>query len=208
MNQVAGGSSIITTFTLTPNDGIADGAADSGTQVTVTGINDLPLISGIAITPTINDNATTTPFTPLSVSDVDDDDVSVNITYTAANGSLSGTGLTGSAGNYTLSSDKPATVSSRLQGLIFTPTINQVAVGSSTVTTFTLTPNDGIANGSADSNTQVTAISVNDPLIDVILVLQVVSGTVPTGTVASTDINGDGKIGVAEAIYLLKEVGN
>ncbi len=108
------------------------------TQVTVTGINDLPLISGIAITPTINDHATTTPFTPLSVTDIDDDDVSVNITYTAANGGLSGTGLTGNVGNYTLSSDKPATVSSRLQGLTFTPTINQVAVGSSTVTTFTL----------------------------------------------------------------------
>ena len=116
---------------------------------------------------TVDDNSTTTPFSSVTVSDADGDNVSVSITYTAANGTLSGTGLTGSFGNYTLTSIAPATATTRLQALTFTPTANQVAVGNTVVTSFTLTPNDGTENGTSDSTTQYTATSVNDTPTDI-----------------------------------------
>ncbi len=110
----------------------------------------------------VNDNTTTNPFSDVTVSDPDIDNVSVTIIYTAANGTLSGTGITGIAGNYTVTSAAPDTATINLQGIVFTPTANQVAVGSTVVTTFTLTPNDGTQDGSADSATQITATSIND----------------------------------------------
>ena len=125
--------------------------------------NTPPVLGGTFTTAgTVNDNATIAPFSGVTVSDADGDNVSIALTYTAANGTLSGTGLTGAAGNYTVTAAAPATATANLQGLVFTPTANQVAAGSTVVTTFTLTPNDGTANGTADSSTQVTATSVNN----------------------------------------------
>lgn len=81
----------------------------------------LPVLSGTFETSgSVNDNATLTPFSGVTVSDSDGDNVSVNITYTGANGTLTGVGLTGSAGNYTLTSNTAATVTTRLQALTFT----------------------------------------------------------------------------------------
>ncbi len=120
--------------------------------------NNPPVLGGTFTTATIDDDATTTPFSGVTVTDADGDPVSISITYTSANGTLSGTGLTGSAGNYTLTSATAATVQTRLQALVFTPTTNLSS--SNTVTTFTLTPNDGTVNGTANSSTQITASPV------------------------------------------------
>ncbi len=129
-----------------------------------TGIaNNLPLLGGTFTTNgSVDDDATTAPFGSVTVSDGDGDNVTIAITYTAANGTLSGTGLSGSAGSYTLASTDAATQTTRLQALVFTPTGNQVAPTSTVITQFTLTPNDGVGDGSADATTQITATSVND----------------------------------------------
>lgn len=111
---------------------------------------------------TILDTATATPFSALSFTDAENNGGTITIAFTAANGTLSGTGLTGSAGAYTLSGANPTELTNRLQALVFTPTQNQVAPGSTVQTTFTLTPNDGTVNGTAIT-AQVTATSVNDP---------------------------------------------
>ena len=162
-DQVTAGNTVVTGFTLTPNDGTIDGPADSTTQVTVTSLNDAPSLGGTFTTAgAVDDSATINPFTDVTISDPEGDDVSLTITYTAANGTLSGSGLTGGAGNYTLNAVAPSTATSRLQALLFTPTGNQVAAGSTVVTNFTLTPNDGATDGLADSTTQITATSVND----------------------------------------------
>ncbi len=125
--------------------------------------NTAPALGGTFTTAgTVNDNATTSPFNSVTVSDLDGDNVSVSITYTSANGTLSGTGVTGSAGSYSVTSAAPATATSNLQGITFTPTTNQVAPGSTVVTAFTLTPNDGTTDGTSDSTTQITATSIND----------------------------------------------
>ncbi|MET0029467.1 MAG: FG-GAP-like repeat-containing protein [Candidatus Thiodiazotropha sp.] len=125
--------------------------------------NSLPVLGGTFTTSgSVNDNATTMPFSSVTVSDADADNVTIAITYTAANGTLSGTGLSGAAGSYTLASVAPATQTARLQALVFTPTANQVAPTGTVVTTFTLTPNDGMGDGASDATTQITATSIND----------------------------------------------
>ncbi|MCB1821007.1 MAG: DUF4347 domain-containing protein, partial [Candidatus Competibacteraceae bacterium] len=134
-------------------------------DVTTGTANTAPTLGGIFTTNgTVNDNATTMPFSQVTVSDANSgDNVSVHITFTGANGTLSGTGLTpNGSGNYTLNATDPATVTSRLQALVFTPTANQVAPGNTVQTTFTLTPNDGTTDGAADSTTVITATSIND----------------------------------------------
>ncbi|WP_300574054.1 DUF4347 domain-containing protein [Phenylobacterium sp.] len=150
--------------------------------------NTAPAIAGTAATPAINDTATTTPFAPLSFTDAEGAGGTIAITYTAANGALSGEGLTGTAGSYTLTGASPAELSARLQALVFTPTGNQTAVGGTVQTTFTLTPNDGTASGAAHTTTQVTTTSVNDAPTATNLTQTVTYTEDPGGAVALGDI--------------------
>lgn len=141
--------------------GNAVAANASAHSFNITAANVLPQLGGTFSTSlNVNDNATATPFAGVTVSDADGDAISIAISYTGANGTLSGTGLSGTAGNYTLTAASPAAAQSALQALVFTPTANQVAVGSTVSTAFTLTPNDGNANGAADSTTVVIAAPV------------------------------------------------
>ncbi|OOZ41471.1 hypothetical protein BOW53_03610 [Solemya pervernicosa gill symbiont] len=131
-------------------------------QIALQPFNTAPMLGGTFTTAgTVNDNATTSPFSGVTIADIESNDVSVAIGYSAANGTLSGTGLSGSAGGYILGSTDLTTLTSRLQALIFTPTTDQVITGNSVITTFTLTPNDGTVNGSANATTKVSATSVN-----------------------------------------------
>ncbi|NYE62897.1 hypothetical protein FHW58_004119 [Duganella sp. 1224] len=127
--------------------------------------NSAPTISGAA-TAGVGDNATIKPFAGVSVADVNGDNVSMTISFNAANGTLSGTGLSGANGSYTLSAATPSALSAALKALTFTPTANQAAVGVGINTTFTLVATD--ANGASVTNTAtvITATSVNDaPLL-------------------------------------------
>jgi len=152
--------------------------------------NSAPTVTGSATT-SINDQQTATPFSTLTVADADGDNVSLTITYTAANGTLSGTGLSGSAGSYTMSSAPAATITSRLQALVFTPTPNQVAPGSSVTTTFTVTPHDTWDPGSANSGCQVIATSLNDAPTGITISNNIVAKSAGVngvvGTLSSTD---------------------
>lgn len=161
---------------------------NTGTINTAYVDNTAPSLSGAAATPTVNDTATTTPFAPLSFADAEGSGGTITITYTAANGTLAGTGLTGTAGAYTLTGASPAELSARLQALVFTPTGNQTTPGATVQTSFTLTPNDGTVNGAANAGTQVTATSVNDAPSATNLTQTVPYGEDPGGAVALTDI--------------------
>jgi hypothetical protein len=152
-----------------------------------------PYLGGVFTTNgAISDTATTNPFSGVTVSDANSDTLSLTIAYTAANGTLTGTGLAGSAGNYTLTGS-PVTVTSNLQGLLFHPTINQVAPGSTMVTNFTLTPSDGGGNGTSDNTSKVTVTSLNDgptnSVLPAISGMALVSGllTATSGTWSDVD---------------------
>jgi VCBS repeat-containing protein len=150
------------TIGITMDDGTGATSATSTVTVTVTAVNDVPAIAGVAPGPTIDDTATATPFAGLSFSDAESAGGTIVITYTGIQGALSGTGLSGSAGTYTLSGADPAELTTRLQALVFTPAENIAAPGSTTVTGFTLTPNDGTVDGTAFTSASVTVTSVND----------------------------------------------
>ena len=155
--------------------------------------NVAPTLGGTFTTAgTVNDNATSTPFSGVTYTDPDGTSYSATITYTAANGSLSGTGLSGTAGSYTVTGTDAATLQAHLQALVFTPTANQVAPSSTVATTFTLTPNDG-SNGTANATTVVTATSINDAPTDIALSASSVAENTSTasaltvGTLSTTD---------------------
>jgi len=150
----------------------------AGVGVTVSNVqNSPPSITGISAV-TIGDNATINPFANVTVADIDGDTVSLVINYTAANGVLSGTGLTGSAGSYVLSAASPAALTAQLRALTFTPTNNQVVVGANVNTTFALVATDAAGNASAvNTGTVISATSINDAPI--------VAGTVAGQAVAA-----------------------
>jgi VCBS repeat-containing protein len=150
------------TVTVDDKSGTASAVSDPATiTLDVQAVNDVPVLSGTGATPTIDDTATAQPFAGLTFADVESGGT-VTIGYTGANGTLSGTGLSGSAGTYTLTGATPAELTTRLQALVFTPTANQVAVGNSVQTSFTLTPSDGTDTGTPHAATVVTVSSVND----------------------------------------------
>ncbi|CUW39775.1 putative autotransporter outer membrane protein; type V secretion [Magnetospirillum sp. XM-1] len=163
VQALAAGQTLTDSYNYTVSDGTNTDIAVL--TITINGANDLPVLGGTFTTAgTVNDNATTTPFSAVTFTDVDAGAVSVAITYTAANGTFAsgGGGLTGSVGSYTLSGASPAALQTLLRALVFTPTANQTAPGGTVVTTFTLTPADATGNGTADATTQVTATSIND----------------------------------------------
>ncbi|SDG92484.1 MULTISPECIES: Ig-like domain-containing protein [unclassified Duganella] len=150
--------------------------------------NSAPTITGAA-TGGVNDNATVKPFANVTVADINGDNVSMTIAFNSANGTLSGTGLSGSNGSYTLSAVTPAALTTALKALTFTPTSNQAAVGVGINTTFTLTATD--ANGASTTNTStvITATSVND-------------APVLTGTAAAQNVTAGGTLHPFSAITL------
>jgi hypothetical protein len=152
--------------------------AVSGVSVAVTNTaNSAPTISGAAAG-AVNDNATIKPFSGVTVADVNGDNVSMAISFNGANGALSGTGLSGSNGSYTLSAATPAALTTQLKALTFTPAANQAAVGVGISTSFTLTATDSNGlTGTANSSTVITSTSVNDA--------PVLSGTAAAQTVTA-----------------------
>ena len=154
--------------------------------------NAAPTVTGSQTT-TINDQQTATPFSILTVADANGDNVTLTITYTAANGTLSGTGLSGSAGSYTMSSTSPATATSRLRALVFAPTNNQITPGSSVTTTFSVTPADPSVSGSTNTGSQATVTSLNDTPTAIAISGDVIYKTAGVnavvGTLTSTDVD-------------------
>lgn len=137
--------------------------AVGGVGVAVSNVgNSAPTITGTA-TASIGDNATVQPFANVTVADTDGGSLSLAISYNAANGMLSGAGLTGSAGSYNLSAATPAALTAQLKALTFTPTANQAVVGSLVNTTFSLTATDSQGLSSpANTAIVVSATSIND----------------------------------------------
>ncbi|MEW5728162.1 MAG: cadherin-like domain-containing protein, partial [Pseudomonadota bacterium] len=182
-------------FVFSLADGGENGAAAVTGQtfsITVTPQNDVPTLGGTFTTAgTVNDTATTSPFSQVTVSDAENNNVTLTVTFTGANGELSSAGnpawLTrNSAGNFTLAATDAATQTTRLQSLVFTPTANQVAAGGTVQTTFTITPADA-GTGSANATTVVTATSVNDAPVAV----NDAGTATETGNLAGTNATGN-----------------
>ena len=112
-----------------------------------------PVISGATAGRTVNDNATATPFSGVTITDTNpgvQEALTITLTNasvaTDANGTLSGTGLTKTGtGTYTLSAPSQTAATLALDALVFMPTAHQAAPGGSVTTGFTIAVTDTIA---------------------------------------------------------------
>ena len=166
-HQVAPGSSVTTTFTIEATDTAGGTSCNSTTTVGATAANDPPVITGAVAGQTTTDEATITPFSGVSVSDVDfgqTETVTVTLS-SAANGTLSdvdGGSFNSGTGVYSITGTDSA-VTTALDALVFTPTAHQVAPGGTVTTTFTIQATDTAGGTSSNSTTTVIATAVNDP---------------------------------------------
>jgi hypothetical protein len=167
-HEVAPGQSVVTTLDISDvrivqsNLAFAGRVTNDTATIVTTAVNDPPTISGTVAGQATTDRATLAPFSGVTISDPDVG-VSENVTITLASGgvatdadgTLAGTDLTKTGvGTYALTAGSPANVTALLDGLVFTPTAGQVAVGSSVTTTATIS----VAQGSAVTSDSTTSI--------------------------------------------------
>ncbi|SDF89713.1 DUF4347 domain-containing protein, partial [Thalassobaculum litoreum] len=178
--------------------GIASVTESGGnTYITLGSANTAPAIGGAAAGQTVDDTATITPFSAVTLADADGDTVSVSIQFdTAGKGAFTAASLTASgftetsAGVYGLTATDPASAQAAIRQLVFDPAENRVAPGSTETTTFTITVNDGTTTASS-ATTTVVSTSINDtPSVTsggTASVAENASGTVYTATGSDPD---------------------
>ncbi|WP_172796106.1 beta strand repeat-containing protein, partial [Roseivirga ehrenbergii] len=132
--------------------------------------NTAPTIGGTSAGQAVNDNATISPFSAITVADADGDNLTATITL---DNNVKGviTGASSGSGPYTITSRTPAAMQTALRALVFNPTDNRAAV--SETTTFTVVVNDGTVD--ATNNTTTVISSAVAPVIS-----QVTPVTTPT----------------------------
>jgi subtilase family serine protease len=163
VHQVAPGSTVKTTFTITVTDGNLT-ASDSSTTVIVTAVNDPPVITGTTADQKVNASNTIAPFTGVMLTDPDvGQSYSLTVTLSAAaNGTLSnlsGGNFNSNTGVFSLSNASLVGVQAALRALVFNPTPVDVSPGAEQTTGFMVGVNDGIVT-TTDSTTSVVAIIV------------------------------------------------
>ena len=139
---------------------------DATTTVVSTSVNDAPSIAGTVAGQAVNDDATLNPFAGVSIGDVDNPAQTLSVSVTldvAAKGAFTTlNGFTDAGGGVYTFSGTAAAATSAIQGLVFDPTDNRVAPGSTETTTFTISVDDGVAAPVSDATTTVVSTSVND----------------------------------------------
>ena len=125
--------------------------------------SDNPAIAGTA-SQSGADSQTYTPFSGVQITDSDNPDQLQNVTVTLsdpANGVLSnldGGYYDPATGVYVISGTQ-ASVTAALDSLVFTPTVGQVALGSSVTTDFAIAVNDGVSPAVTDATTSLSLAS-------------------------------------------------
>ena len=167
-HQVVPGNTVTSHFTIALTDG-ANSASDGVTSVIATAFNNPPTIVGTVANQAVNDNATISPFSGVTISDPDVSSEPATITVTldhAANGQFTAASTTGwtvnvAAGTYSFSGTR-AQAEAALEGLVFAPTNHQVVPGATVTTQFTISLDDG-GNHTSENTTSVVATAINNP---------------------------------------------
>jgi plastocyanin len=165
IHQVMPGQAVTTVLTITDTNTSGTAVADSNTTIIATAQDTAPDIAGLPGAESGTDAASLAPFGTTTITDPDTGAAtSASITVTSdgtatdTDGLLSGNGLTKTGtGTYTLAATSPASLTSELQALNFTPTAHQVAPGSSVTTNFGVTVAEGTATSSANTILTTTA---------------------------------------------------
>ena len=149
-----GGVTASTAISFSVSDGIATATqgAETFIAVAVAAANTPPAISGTVANQPDAAGVAVSPFTAVTVTDPDAGQTeTVTVSFTAANGTLTGAGFTGAGGTLTGSFASAAAAQAALRALSFTP-----AAGQSATTGFTVSVSDGQATAT-DSTTSVVA---------------------------------------------------
>ncbi|WP_170147892.1 Calx-beta domain-containing protein [Marinoscillum furvescens] len=164
--------------------------------------NNAPVIGGTVAGQTVNDNATISPFSGITITDADGDNVSATITLdNNAKGVLSGGSISGT-GPYTIASTTTADLQSRLRAISFNPTDNRAS--SSETTTFTVEVSDGI-DSDTDNTTTVISSAVAPTVTNV--TASTADGTYRVGDAISVQIAFNEAVVVSGTPQLTLETG-
>ena len=117
--------------------------------------NTAPVIGNTVAGQTVNDNATITPFSSITTTDADGDNLTATITLdNNAKGLITGADSFNGT-SYVMNSRSPGLMQAALQALSFNPTDNRSA--SAEETTFTVEINDGTDTDSDDTTTVISS---------------------------------------------------
>ena len=212
-HQVAPKSTVTTTFTITDTDTSKLSTTNTLTSVVTTAAVAPITITGVSASQTIDDSATTNPFTTLVIGDPNagQTETAVITLSNVANGILSNLGggkYNSITGVYTVTGSASA-VSAAIEGLVFTPTAHQVAPGSSIITTFTVVDTDTANATVSDQTTKVTATAV--AVLPTVKGAQAEQAVTDAGSIApfKSVLIGDLNLGQTQSITItMSEPGN
>lgn len=146
---------------------------DNSVSIKIIGPNEAPVISGAAANQVVNDNATMTPFSTLTITDPDNQAMTTIVSIN--NGLFRGDFTSASTEGWTRSvvgnnirysrrfgsENIGATVQAAVRALVFQPRTNAIRPNTNEATSFTVAVADG-STPVSDSNTLVITHSVND----------------------------------------------
>jgi hypothetical protein len=197
-HQVTPGATVTTNFAVHDTDTASRTANDTATSVVTTAVAVWPTISGTAATQATTDQATIAPFARVAIADANfgqTETVTVSLS-TTLNGTLTNLGggnYNAATGVYTDIGTADA-VTTALNGLVFTPTLRQVAPGGPVATTFIIHDTDTALKTATDSTTSVIATAGT--------VTPVISGTVAGQRITDTGtILPFGFVSIADANF-------
>ncbi len=174
-NAIKPNTTEVTGFTVTVTDGVASPVSNSTTTVITTSLNNAPTIGGTSSSVAVFDNATVNPFSSLTVSDADNQEMLAKVTVLNgvfrgdfANGVSQGWTRTVLGNNinyvryFSPGLNIGATVQAAFRALVFQPRANAIKPGLTELTDFLVSVSDGVAPAVANSSTRVTTTSVNN----------------------------------------------
>ncbi|WP_404380360.1 DUF4347 domain-containing protein [Caenispirillum salinarum] len=149
------------TITFTARDTDNNSGSAVTATVSVTAVDDQPTIGGAAANQAVLDTATVQPFSGVTFTEVDGENVTVTVSLdTAAKGRFTTlNGFTDAGGGSYTFTGTVAAAQTAIQGLVFTPTPDRVAPGLTETTTFTISVED--ADGTADPVTNATTTVIS-----------------------------------------------
>ena len=168
-HEATPGTQVTTAFTISDTNSASQTTTNSTASVVATAKDDAPTIAGAKAGQTTSGTKAVNPFAGVAVTDPDagtQDSLTITLTgaggtATDADGLLSGTGLTKTGtGTYTLAATGPASLSSELDALTFSPVETGVAAGGTVTTDFVLAASQTAGGSTATAtNSTVTVVA-------------------------------------------------
>lgn len=123
----------------------------------------LPEISDVPATTVTDDSTPVTPFPATVIADADSSTIDIVVTWDSTKGALAGSGFAAAPGTLTATAVDPATATTALRSLLFTP-----IPGLTADTLITVAATDDTGTGTATTTVSVTAVT--PPPVDIHIV--------------------------------------